>query len=124
MKRFVLYTIIVISLARCSEDDNGNGCVPVSKALEEVSSLSNIVKAGRVAGRPSCVVYAGARIYACEYKGETTYVFTNPASSNSLCGWIVYDCHGEELINRGSDEAAWTAFDAERSELEELWKKP
>jgi hypothetical protein len=120
----MLCIVFVGWLAGCDEGDTGNGCVDVSRALEEVSSLSNIVKAGRVAGRPSCVVYAGAQIYACEYKGETTYVFTNPASSNSLCGWIVYDCHGEEIINRGSDEAAWTAFDAERSELEELWKKP
>jgi len=119
----ILFYIVVVALAGCSGDDDGDGCVPVSKALKEISSLSNIVESGRVAGRPSCMVYAGARIYACEYKGKTTYYFTNMASSNAVCNGIVYDCHGDEILNWASDQAGWTAYEAERSDEKELWKK-
>ena len=120
----MLFTLVAIGLAGCSEDNADNGCVPTSKALEEVSSLANIVNTGKVAGRPSCTVYTGARIFACKYKGETTYYFTNPASSLGVCVSIAYDCHGDEILNWADDNAAWTAFEAETSEGEELWKKP
>ena len=122
-----LFTFLSITLfvgfSNCSNDGPENSCVPTSKALDEISSLSNIVENGKIAGRPTCTVYSGARISACKYKGETTYYFVNAASSNASCVWIAYDCRGEELINWGSNQAAWSEFEAERSEEELLWQK-
>jgi hypothetical protein len=114
---------LFISITNCSDDGPENSCVPASKALTDISSLSNIADNGKIAGRPSCTVYSGARIYTCTYKGETTYYFVNAASSNSACVMIAYDCQGEELINWGSNQTAWSEFEAERSEEELLWQK-
>ena len=119
----LLAFLFLVALIRCSENEPGNNCVSPSKALDEVSSLSNIVNNSKVAGRPTCIVYAGASIYSCIYKGETTYYFVNSASSNSACVMIAYDCHGEELINWGSNQNAWTSFEGERSEESLLWEK-
>ena len=124
--RIIISLLVLIGLvdfSRCSENDPGNQCVAPSKALDEVSSLSNIVNNGKIAGRPTCIVYGGATIYSCVYKGATAYYFVNAASSNSACVMIAYDCHGEELINWGSNQSAWTSFEAERSEENLLWEK-
>jgi hypothetical protein len=123
MKGARILAIVVISLVGCSEDNQDNNCVQPKDALEDISSLANIVKSGRIAGRPSCIVYSMARIYSCKYKGETTYYFTNLASSNSVCNAIVYDCRGDEIINRGTDEPSWTAFEAEKTDEELLWER-
>ena len=122
MRSLVLIALAV--LVACSEDPAEKTCVPPSKALDEVASLATIVDNGLIAGRPNCTVYAGSKIYSCKYKGEITYYFVNSASSNSECVMIAYDCHGEELINWGSNQSAWAAFEAERSEVELLWTKP
>jgi hypothetical protein len=122
MRILVLLLILTVGV-RCSEEGPENGCVPTSKALTDISSLSNIVNSGKIAGRPTCTVYSMARIYACKYKGATTYYFVNSASSNSVCVMIAYDCQGEELVNWGSNQAAWTEFESERSEEELLWEK-
>lgn len=118
-----LVLVFLLSVTSCSDDGPGDGCVPVSKALDDISSLSNIVDNGKIAGRPTCTVYSAARIYACKYKGESTYYFVNAASSNSSCVMIAYDCHGEELINWGANQTAWTEFEQARSEEELLWEK-
>jgi hypothetical protein len=121
--RLLIVILASIVLSGCSENDPGDNCIGPSKALEDISSLANIVNSGRVAGRPSCIVYAFAKIHACQYKGETTYYFTNSASSNSACVSIAYDCRGEEILNWGTDQASWTAFEAERSDEDLLWEK-
>ena len=118
-----LAIIFLIITAGCSKDDAEKGCVPIDKALGQVASLSNIAEKGLVAGRPDCSVYAGARIFACRYQEQTAYSFSNPASSLSTCGFIVYDCFGDEIINRATDEAAWTAFEAKKTNEELLWEK-
>ena len=122
IRTFVALSFI-LGATSCSDDGPGEGCVPVSKAVDDISSLSNIIDNGKIAGRPTCTVYSGARIYACKYKGESAYYFVNAASSNSACVMIAYDCYGEELINWGSNQAAWTEFEQERSEEELLWQK-
>ena len=122
MRLLLLSGFLVI--AGCSDEDQEKQCVESSKALEEVSSLANIVNNDKIAGRPTCTVYSGAQIFACQYEGQTTYYFTNPASSVAVCGFIAYDCHGEELINRGSNDEAWTQFEEDRTDAEELWAKP
>ena len=114
---------MALCLSDCSEKDPDNGCVQPANALEQISSLANIVNTGRVAGRPSCIVYSFASIHACKYKGETTYYFTNSASSNSVCVLIAYDCRGEEILNWRTDQPSWTAFEAERTDEELLWEK-
>jgi len=121
--RISVIFLLILGFAGCSDDSPGDGCIQPDRALEDISSLANIVNSGRVAGRPACIVYSFASIHACKYKGETTYYFTNSASSNSVCVSIAYDCHGDEILNWGTDQASWTAFEAERTEEELLWEK-
>lgn len=117
--------IIALSIitAGCSEDDPNGGCVAVDKALKQVASLENIVEKGIIAGRPDCTVYKGARIFACVYKGERTYYLSNGASSMATCVFIAYDCHGDEIINFGTDSEGWNTFYGEQTEEELLWTK-
>ena len=121
--RLLVIVLAFAVITGCSDDHASDGCVQPKDALEDISSLANIVNSGRIAGRPSCMVYAFAKIYACKYKDETTYYLTNMASSNSVCNSIAYDCHGDEILNWGTDQASWTAFEAERTDEELLWEK-
>jgi hypothetical protein len=122
--RVVLLTSLVILTASCSEENPERKCIEPSSALADISSLSNIVNNGKVAGRPGCIVYSGAQIQSCQYESQTTYFFTNASSSEAVCGFIVYDCHGEEIINRGGNAEAWDAFERDRTDVELLWEKP
>jgi hypothetical protein len=119
----MLVVALALVAAGCSEKEPGKECVPVSKALEEVSSLSNIKERGVIPGRPNCIVYAGAQIFTAIYQGERTYYLANGASSMSTCGFIVYDCFGDEIINSGTDNGAWNAYYEDRAEEELLWTK-
>jgi hypothetical protein len=123
MRLFAL-TCVVAFVAGCSEESPERRCVEPSNALADISSLSNIVNNGKVAGRPSCLVYSGAQIHSSQYNGQTTYSFANPLSSVDVCGFIAYDCHGEEIINRGGNSEDWDAFEQERTDVELLWEKP
>jgi hypothetical protein len=123
VKASIATSFVLSVIFSCSEKGPENNCGPTSKALADISSLSNIVNSGKIAGRPTCTVYAGSQIYACRYQGETTYYLINAASSIASCVMIAYDCHGEELINWGSNESAWSAFETDRSDEEMLWEK-
>jgi hypothetical protein len=120
----LLLIISILLVAGCSKEDPARQCVEKSKALGEVSSLANIVNNDKIAGRPTCTVYSGAQISAAQYEGQTTYFLSNAASSTAVCGFIAYDCYGEELINRASNAEAWDAYERDRTDVELLWEKP
>ncbi|MBX2961538.1 MAG: hypothetical protein KF687_03445 [Cyclobacteriaceae bacterium] len=121
---FVIATFILVLLASClDERDVAKQCADITKPLEEILALKSIVKNGVVIGRKQCTIYAGAQIFSGMYKGGKVFYFTNPASSLAICGFIAYNCQGEEVFNRALNDQEWEDFMGELTDIEQLWVK-